>query len=460
MTLYKAGSATITVTDGGSYNNGAGTTVTVNPAGASTLAIVLQPSSVFAGSTISPAISVQVDDAFGNSVSDNGLSVTLSPSANTIASGATASTNLSGLATFSSVTIDTAAVGLTLTASANGVTPSAASSSFNVTVLVNSGDTFTDTASDAGSGVKSVSYYYCAGLTGSCGASNGTLIGSPATTAPYTVAWNSQPADGSYQVVAVGTDNVSNVSGSSTSIPVTVDNTAPAVSISFPVNGSTYNSSTWANITGTASDVTSGIVSTAVAIENTNTSKWWGGTSFNQSSADYLAASGTTSWSYALAASNLTLGDSYSATAQATDGAGNVGSATASFTYEVTGSYNGSSSGNMSGSTRYYRIDTSSTSSSTSTNNAITPGVAETLKSFTFAISSTSNTTFTATVGLITSGSWGVTALTCSIPSGQTSCTVTANVPVSATQSLNVRGSGGSGTNARSGTWTTAYTQP
>ena len=42
-----------------------------------------------------------------------------------------------------------------------------------------------------------------------------------------------QPPDGDYQVVAVGTDNVTNTSGPSTSIPVTVDNTGPTGSVTY-----------------------------------------------------------------------------------------------------------------------------------------------------------------------------------------------------------------------------------
>ena len=89
--------------------------------------------------------------------------------------------------------------------------------------------------------------------------------------------------------------------------------------------------------------------------------------------------------------------------------------------------------------------------------NAITPGVAETLRSFTFTINSTSGTTHTATVGLITSGTWAATSLTCSIPSGQTTCNITTNVSVSSTQSINIRATGNGG---HIGTWTTTYTQP
>jgi hypothetical protein len=330
---------TVAATDQYGTSSAGNFTLTVNTAGASTLAFVQQPSDTFTGTAISPAVTVQVEDAYENPVSDNGLSVTLTPSANTIASGATASTNSSGLATFSTITINTAAINLTLTASAAGLSTSSPSSSFNVTVLVNNGDTFTDTASDgSGSGVKSVTYYYCAGLSGSCTSTSGTQIGSPATSSPYTVAWSSQPADGDYQVVAVGTDNVTNVSGPSTPIPVTVDNTAPTVSITYPTNGAIYTSSSWTGtITGTASDASSGISNTAVAVENTTTGEWWGGSSFNQSGADYLAAAGSTSWSYALAASKLTAGDHYSVVAQATDGAGNIGTSSVTFSIAAFG---------------------------------------------------------------------------------------------------------------------------
>jgi hypothetical protein len=111
-------------------------TVTVS-ATPSKLAIVAQPSNTTAGVAISPAVTVQVEDGSGNPVADNNFSITLSPSSGAIASGAVASTNSSGLATFSAVKINTAATGLTLTAAptntGTGISTSAASNSFNVT---------------------------------------------------------------------------------------------------------------------------------------------------------------------------------------------------------------------------------------------------------------------------------------------------------------------------------------
>ena len=219
--------------------------VIIDAGTASLLGFTTEPSNAFAGITMTPAVTVQVQDSHGNSVSDSGALITLSLSAGSIASGATATTNGSGLATFSSIVIDTPGVGLTMNATTPGA--SGTSSSFNVTVLVsNSQNTLTDTASDAGSGVKSVAYFYCSGLSGSCTLSTPWhAIGSPATSSPYSVAWTGQPADGNYRVVAVGTDNVLNVSGSSASVPVTIDNAAPSVTVTFPSNGSTYDSSSW-----------------------------------------------------------------------------------------------------------------------------------------------------------------------------------------------------------------------
>ncbi|MGW5192833.1 hypothetical protein ACWEOO_26550 [Kribbella sp. NPDC004138] len=188
------------------------------------LAFVQGPTDGFAGTALSPAVTVQVQDQAGNAAFASGVTVTLTPSAGTIDSGATATTNSSGRATFSTVTINSTALGLTLTASATGLTSTAASASFNITVAVTSGATLTDTTSDgAGSGVKSVAYYYCTGYSGSC--TNGTAIGSSANAATsYSVTWTATPAAGAYRVVAVSTDNVSNVSQPSGSTPVTVVN--------------------------------------------------------------------------------------------------------------------------------------------------------------------------------------------------------------------------------------------
>jgi hypothetical protein len=151
--------------------------------------------------------------------------VTLTPSSGVIDSGATATTASNGRATFNAITINTAATGLTLTASAPSLA-SVVSNSFTVAVKVTTAAAaLTDAPSDAGSGVKSVAYYYCAGYAGSCTTSTGTLIGSSTNAGTnYAVTWTGQPVDGAYRVVAVVTDNVGNVLNASASMPVSVSN--------------------------------------------------------------------------------------------------------------------------------------------------------------------------------------------------------------------------------------------
>jgi adhesin/invasin len=79
---------------------------------ASGLAFVQQPSNAVAGASITPAVTVQVKDSLGNNVPQAGISVTLSPvlvsGRPPSASGTTATTNATGLATFSSLSFTTA----------------------------------------------------------------------------------------------------------------------------------------------------------------------------------------------------------------------------------------------------------------------------------------------------------------------------------------------------------------
>src|SRR5581483_2709495 len=75
---------------------------------------------------------------------------------------------------------------------------------------------------DGGSGTAQVEFRYCPGST--CSFASGTSIGID-TTSPYSVAWNNQPPAGTYSLVAEATDNVGNVTDSST-VTVTVANGA------------------------------------------------------------------------------------------------------------------------------------------------------------------------------------------------------------------------------------------
>jgi hypothetical protein len=90
--------------------------------------------------------------------------------------------------------------------------------------------TFTAVASDAGSGVKSVSYYSCPTATGSCSAGSGTLLGSSSTAAGnFSVTSSALSASGPYQIIAVALDNAGNTSTSASTL-LAVDTTPPTAS--------------------------------------------------------------------------------------------------------------------------------------------------------------------------------------------------------------------------------------
>jgi outer membrane protein assembly factor BamB len=117
------------------YSNTAGATTTVGqPA---KLAFVRGPSSTAAGATITPAVTVAVEDANGNiETSDNATQVSLAigtnPAGGTL-SGGSAVTVASGIATFSGLSIDKAGTGYTLTASSAPSYSGDTSAAFNIT---------------------------------------------------------------------------------------------------------------------------------------------------------------------------------------------------------------------------------------------------------------------------------------------------------------------------------------
>ena len=98
------------------------------------LAFTVQPSSVAASASISPAVVVSVQDAFGNLVATATDSITIAigtnPSSGTL-SGTTPVSAIAGVATFSNLSINNGGAGYTLIASATGLT-GATSSTFNV----------------------------------------------------------------------------------------------------------------------------------------------------------------------------------------------------------------------------------------------------------------------------------------------------------------------------------------
>lgn len=110
----------------------------------------------------------------------------------------------------------------------------------------------------------------------------------------------------------------------------------PELAVTFPVNGGEYNDAGWnagcstSGLCGTASD-SSGIQSVEVAVLRVATNLYWDGSAFSSATADYNAASGTTSWSYAFAAASFPAEGSYAVIVRATNTIGTQTSTTNTF---------------------------------------------------------------------------------------------------------------------------------
>ena len=157
----------------------------------------------------------------------------------------------------------------------------------------------------------------------------------------YTFPNTNFPADGSYSVAVQATDQASNPSSTATNT-FKYDTAAPTASFSFPAAGGFYNAAGWdatGAITGTATDNGgAGINQIKVAIQD-GSGNYYDGSGFNNASITYLTASGTTSWSYAIAASKLSDGHTYNITVGTIDSATNnnvnLSAATRSFSYDT-----------------------------------------------------------------------------------------------------------------------------
>jgi len=112
--------------------------------------------------------------------------------------------------------------------------------------------------------------------------------------------------------------------------------TAPSRAFTSPAAGGSYNAAGWGgSITGTASDGGADLLRVEVAIQQ-DSGSYYDGSGFANGSLTWLTATGTTSWSYAIAAAKLTSGNTYTVSLRAIDNVGNIASTTTrTFTYDT-----------------------------------------------------------------------------------------------------------------------------
>ena len=188
-------------------------------------------------------------------------------------------------------------------------------------ISINSGAAYTKSASvtlslSATDGVGVIGYYLSESSATPLASASGWTTVSSTTSYSGSISYTLSSGDSNKTVYVWYKDAAGNVS-SSANDAITLDTTAPTVTITSPTSGSTYTTtSSTISLSGSASDSTSGVSSVTWSSD-----KGSSGT-----------ASGTTSWSI----SNISLssGDNV-ITVTATDGAGNTKTDTITVTYNA-----------------------------------------------------------------------------------------------------------------------------
>src|SRR3989339_622377 len=201
----------------------------------------------------------------------------------------------------------------------------------------------TGTATDATAGVNNVKFTiknltdtetFTTGLSWVSGSTDywhtatGTLNWSYST-APFAL-----ESDKNYLLVTMAEDNIANVETPGTGNTFRLDNVPPSSTINPPLNGTTYN--TLSQISGTATDASSSVVSVQVNIKNITDSTVWNGGSWVSGSLNWLGATGTNNWIYNI--SSWVTGKVYTVQSKAADAASNTQSAftESSFSFDNT----------------------------------------------------------------------------------------------------------------------------
>jgi hypothetical protein len=139
LSINKAGTGYTLTASSGSLTSATSGTFNITPGTATKLAYLQSPSNTAAGATITPAVTVAVEDANGNiETTDNATQVSLAigtnPASGTLTGGGPPPVTVaSGIATFSGLSINKVGTGYTLTATASSYSP-ATSAAFNITL--------------------------------------------------------------------------------------------------------------------------------------------------------------------------------------------------------------------------------------------------------------------------------------------------------------------------------------
>ena len=130
---------------------------------------------------------------------------------------------------------------------------------------------------------------------------------------------------GSHTFQVRATDAAGNTDASPASFTWTIDTTDPSSAITFPAAAGFYNTATWNDFSGTASDAGGAALDKVeVSIKRDADDQYWNGTAFADGTENWRVATGTASWTLAFASGNFPGDGDYTMRVRATDTAGNV----------------------------------------------------------------------------------------------------------------------------------------
>ena len=216
---------------------------TIGVGAAAKLLFTLQPSNAVAGAANTPAVQVTVQDAQGNTVTTANTSITVAIGTNPasgVLSGTMTLAAISGVATFSTLSLNRTGTGYTLTASAASLT-SATSNAFDISAGAAAKVVFTVQPSNAGAGAAN---------TPAVQASVEDAQGNTVTTATtiITVAIGTNPASG----ILSGTMTVAAISGVATFSTLSLNKAGTGYTLTGSATGLTGATSTAFNISAGA----------------------------------------------------------------------------------------------------------------------------------------------------------------------------------------------------------------
>ena len=238
--IDKAGASyTLTATSSG-LTNATSTVFNVTVGAANKLGFLQPPTTVTAATAITPAVTVVVQDAGGNTVTTSSATVTMAigtnPGAGTL-TGTVSTTASTGVATFSTLSINKTGVGYTLTSASTGLT-SITSTTFNVTPGPASKVVYTQQPTSTVAGVT-----ISPSLTVTVQDAGGNTVTS--STATITIAIGTNPGGGTLS----GTVSVNATAGVATFNTLSINKTGVGYTLVAASTGLTSATSTAFNIT-------------------------------------------------------------------------------------------------------------------------------------------------------------------------------------------------------------------